>query len=393
MLNRCCCPQKKLLREKFQVLVLTNYRQDKQHSMLRFGNLLTKEFKEEPKLELEEIYPKSLFFGITPSQKLKKWAAYIDKYLIFPQTLKNRLSKHSEPIDLVHIIDHSNAPYLKVADPFINIKKIITCHDLIAIRTARGEFDRAPMTSITGKHLQKLIYKSLLYSDHYPCDSYKTQEDLNQLFPSSRSRSSVIHLSTENASRKKFFRPVLGTIPFDPTKNFYLLHVGSSAWYKNRKGVILAFRHLCEQNLSPNAKLVLVGPRPNHDELGVKLFGWLERNQTSLCILEDLPEASLHILYKHANALIFPSYIEGFGWPPLEAAIRKCPVITFKTGAIYDLLGDYAHYVDPTDQESINQSVVDILRSKQQVSQSISLPDHHHCREEYHKLYTQMLKV
>ena len=47
----------------------------------------------------------------------------------------------------------------------------------------------------------------------------------------------------------------------------------------------------------------------------------------------------------NAEFLIFPSFIEGFGWPPLEAVSNGCPVITTKTGAIHDLLGKHANYV------------------------------------------------
>ena len=39
-------------------------------------------------------------------------------------------------------------------------------------------------------------------------------------------------------------------------------------------------------------------------------------------------------LYEHAQAFVFPSLIEGFGWPPLEANAMGCPVITTRTGQL-----------------------------------------------------------
>lgn len=104
------------------------------------------------------------------------------------------------PVDLVHIIDHSNSVYLPHLKKITSAKKIITCHDLIAIRTARGEFDQAPTTSSTGKYLQRRISQCLQHAEYFPCDSTQTQEDLNRLFPFTRLRSPVIHLSTESTS-------------------------------------------------------------------------------------------------------------------------------------------------------------------------------------------------
>lgn len=298
------------------------------------------------------------------------------------------------PVDLVHIIDHSNSVYLPHLKKITSAKKIITCHDLIAIRTARGEFDQAPTTSSTGKYLQRRISQCLQHAEYFPCDSTQTQKDLNRLFPFTRLRSPVIHLSTESTSERSTYQSALdANLPFAPNTTPYLLHVGTGAWYKNRKGVIHAFRHICEQNFYSNIKLVLVGPMPQTDELGLELASWLDHNQDSYHILQNLPEESLQILYDNAKALIFPSHIEGFGWPPLEAALRKCPVVTSKTGAIHDLLGNYASYINPTDQASINQAVVDILYSEKQMSPSILLPNHHQCRKEYFDVYAQMLGV
>ena len=108
--------------------------------------------------------------------------------------------------------------------------------------------------------------------------------------------------------------------------------------------------------------------------------------------LNNISENSLGELYKHAKSLISPSHIEGFGWPPLEAAVHGCLVITSRTGAISDLLGKYPHYVDADVQASIDQAVLQALQSPDQKSVSISLPNHDDCRERYYDLYDQVIK-
>ena len=102
-------------------------------------------------------------------------------------------------------------------------------------------------------------------------------------------------------------------------------------------------------------------------------------------------ENNLDELYKYAKALIFPSFIEGYGWPPLEAAIHGCPVITTRTGAIEDLLGDYAKYVEADKQASIDQGVEELLRSPGDEKKSVALLSYEDCRRQYFNLYEQMM--
>ena len=72
------------LKLKKQVLVITNYRPDQQQSMLRFGDLLTSKKNTQKTLILRKSYPTPVFRKICPIGKLRKWAAYLDKYLTLP---------------------------------------------------------------------------------------------------------------------------------------------------------------------------------------------------------------------------------------------------------------------------------------------------------------------
>ena len=360
--------------------------------MLRFGNLLTSEKNAPPNLDIEEIYPTAVFRKVCQQGKFSKWAAYLDKYLLFPKRLKRELLCRKTPFHLIHVIDHSNAIYLPKLSRISRVKKIITCHDLIAIRTAKGDFTQAPQTSKSGKRLQSWISNSLHYADYYACDSMQTLEDLSRLIPLSKEKSSIFHLGTEaglsSNSDKKDFSEFL---PFDPNATNFLLHVGSAAWYKNRKAVIRCFIHAHNCFPDHNLKLLLVGPEPQTEELDDQMSNWIKSNSNAIHSLQNLSEDTLAELYKYAKALVFPSFIEGFGWPPLEAAVRGCPVITTRTGAIADLLGNYARYVEAKNQPSIEQSVQELIRSPESKRNQISLPTHEDCRRKYFDLYEQMM--
>ena len=86
--------------------------------------------------KINEIFPRPLFGNLFSFSKLVKWAAYIDKYLVFQKRLENVLKENEQKIGTVHIIDHSNSPYMKTIKKTSSAKCLLTCHDLIAIRSA-----------------------------------------------------------------------------------------------------------------------------------------------------------------------------------------------------------------------------------------------------------------
>ena len=79
--------------------------------MLRFGELLTSTKKDRTELSLQEISPTPIFRKFYPIGKFQKWAAYVDKYLLFPKRLKRYILDQKDPVYLIHIIDHSNSIY------------------------------------------------------------------------------------------------------------------------------------------------------------------------------------------------------------------------------------------------------------------------------------------
>ena len=62
-----------------------------------------------------------------------------------------------------------------------------------------------------------------------------------------------------------------------------------------------------------------------------------------------MTDAELSELYKHAQSLVFPSLMEGFGLPPLEAMQCGCPVITSNVSSLPEVVGDAALMIDPCD--------------------------------------------
>lgn len=68
-------------------------------------------------------------------------------------------------------------------------------------------------------------------------------------------------------------------------------------------------------------------------------------------------DAVLDTLYAHALGLIFPSLMEGFGLPILEAMQVGCPVATSNRSSMPEIGGDAALYFDPEDGAAIAEAI------------------------------------
>lgn len=139
----------------------------------------------------------------------------------------------------------------------------------------------------------------------------------------------------------------------------YLLFVSTLEPRKNVVGVLRAFRLLVEWGYQGG--LVLVGH-----------WGWrtgairdeLEASPVRGRIhhLDYVDRPRLAALYGGADALLFPSWLEGFGLPLLESMACGTPVVTSGTTAMPEIAGPAAVYVDPESPHSIASATAALLR-------------------------------
>ena len=71
-----------------------------------------------------------------------------------------------------------------------------------------------------------------------------------------------------------------------------------------------------------------------------------------------VPDEDLPALYQSAQALVFPSWYEGFGLPVLEAMQCGCPVISSTRTSMAEIGGDAVIGIDPADPEAIAQAML-----------------------------------
>lgn len=138
----------------------------------------------------------------------------------------------------------------------------------------------------------------------------------------------------------------------------YLLFVGVLAPQKNLEGVVRAYAAFDR----PDLKLAIVGREygtyfrevilPLIDRLGVP---------DRVAALGTVSEGSLPGLYAGARALIYPSFGEGFGLPPLEAMACGTPVVASTAPSLPEVLGDAAVLANPFDIRSIVDAIELVL--------------------------------
>ena len=129
------------------------------------------------------------------------------------------------------------------------------------------------------------------------------------------------------------------SLPF----NRFIMYVGQQPDYKNIRKLGDAHQQLLGDD--PGLGLVLVG-RMNQDTLRNQAY--FEHNgYKNIHFTGFLPDNQRDWLFTQAAAYVFPSLMEGFGLPPLEAMAYGTPVISSNASCMPEILGEAAAYFDP----------------------------------------------
>lgn len=144
----------------------------------------------------------------------------------------------------------------------------------------------------------------------------------------------------------------------------YILFLGTIEPRKNLVSLVRAFERLRERNRNfEDLHLVLAG------QVGWSYGEILEAVKKSNCkekILfigfvhdEDKPK-----LYKFAKMFVYPSFFEGYGFPPVEAMASGTPVVTSNCSSVPEVVSDAAILVDPYCPHEIMLAMELFLRNE-----------------------------
>lgn len=144
----------------------------------------------------------------------------------------------------------------------------------------------------------------------------------------------------------------------------YLIFVGTIEPRKNLVRLVRAFARLRKQGVDPDLALVLVGRR-----------GWrweeVDREIDTLGLggqvrqLGYVPEHDLPALLTGAQALVYPSLYEGFGFPPLEAMACGTPAVASAVSSIPEVVDGAGVLVDPHREDAIADGIGLVLSDRE----------------------------
>ena len=134
----------------------------------------------------------------------------------------------------------------------------------------------------------------------------------------------------------------------------FLLYVGS---IEERKNLLLAVKAVAMlHKRGEDVNIVAVGRRtPYLDEI----VSYAEANGISnlLHIRHGVNYADLPLFYKLATVFVYPSRIEGFGIPMLEAITSGLPAIGCTGSCLEEAGGPYSLYVNPDDVDGMADAI------------------------------------
>lgn len=236
-------------------------------------------------------------------------------------------------IELPKIISNHNidfAHFQQIAPAYKNCKFITTVHDVL--------FNDYPEQFSMLFRLSRnfLFNRSISKSEIKLTVSDYSKSKISSYFNIAENQ---IHV-TLNGVREKYFseyskRSVLDNLVQKFGMKRYVLFVSRLEPRKNHATLLKAF---LDSELPDNhVDLVFVGKRTsNYGSLDKLINSLSPELKKHVHHFENLNDEELLTFYQGAELFVYPSYAEGFGIPPLEAAACKVPVICSNTTAMTD---------------------------------------------------------
>ena len=134
-----------------------------------------------------------------------------------------------------------------------------------------------------------------------------------------------------------------------PVARPYFIVLSTIEPRKNHLLLLQVWKRLVEQLGEQAPLLVLVGQRGWECENVVDLLERCQSLQGHLLELTRCSDQELVTWLRYAQALLFPSFVEGFGLPLVEALACGTPVIASDLPVFREIAGDVPDYCDPLD--------------------------------------------
>jgi len=257
---------------------------------------------------------------------------------------------------LNHILDHGYAHLLQVLDPK---RTVLTVHDVIPILGGMGK--------IRGVDLGRRRWLSEWTARYYKkarriiANSESTKSDLVKHCGCDPEVITVVYMGINSGFqpvpglKRKEYRITLGL----PPENVKLVLITGQQFYKNQVASIRVMEHL-QRRYGSTIWLVRLGRSSAEWDLAIANSSF----QQQVTYLADLPSDRMPQLYNAVDCLLFPSWYEGFGLPPVEAMASGTPVVTSCVASLPEVVGEAGLMVSPDNVVGLAEAVEALLENE-----------------------------
>ncbi|MES2978749.1 MAG: glycosyltransferase family 1 protein [Pseudomonadota bacterium] len=191
--------------------------------------------------------------------------------------------------------------------------------------------------------------------------------------------------------------PALSTRPMAPP---YFVVLGTIEPRKNHVLLLTLWRELAERLGTAAPHLVVIGQRGWECENAADLLERCEALRGLVHEVPDCKDTELPRYLHHAQALLFPSFAEGYGMPLAEALQAGTPVVASSLPVFEEIAGDVPEYLSPLDGLGWLEAITDYAapdgprrQAQLQRMQALALPTWDEHFEQVQRLLEQIEAV
>lgn len=226
---------------------------------------------------------------------------------------------------------------------------VTTIHDLTLLKTYNSDKNWLAF------HLKQLVGRGVFRwvshsSQAIIVPSKYTEQDLLAFAKAARGKTYLTYEAADALALNELK-------PYPEPLGDFILYVGQQSDYKNIRRLGDAHQQLLTHR--PELRLVLVGRKNAAAQRNEAYFQ--KQGYRNIIFTDFVEDAVRDWLYANCRAYVFPSLMEGFGLPGLEAMQYGAPLVSSNATCLPEVYSDAAHYFDPYDTNDIARAITDVL--------------------------------
>ncbi|HJP81586.1 MAG TPA: glycosyltransferase family 1 protein [Candidatus Saccharimonadales bacterium] len=299
---------------------------------------------------LEKIDTTNTYTVLVPTKDLGYWKPTNPKFTLKALDVPNY--SFAEQTTFKKVLDDLNPDLVHFCMPQQPLgykgPHVTTVHDLTLLKTYNSDKNwfMFHAKQLVGRYLFKRIASTnrhIMVPTQYVKDDYIKFSGISP---------DKVTVTLEGADAA-----VDGLEPYEHPFKQFIMYVGQQSDYKNIKRLGDAHQKLLKKH--PDLGLILVGKKNKAAQMTEAYF--TKKGYRNILFTDFVPNAQRDWLFKHCDAYVFASLMEGFGLPGLEAMGYGSPVVSSNATCLPEVYGDAAHYFDPTNVDDMARAIDDVI--------------------------------